>query len=75
MRCVRLNDRSARHWAAGVTAYFDASGQGFAPAGADRPITTREALKAHDPALFRLVDATMAYRERVDWRFQPVPKP
>jgi hypothetical protein len=57
------------YWAAGVEAYFDAAGPGtVAPHGADRPITTRELLKAHDPDLFALVDETMAFREKVDWR-------
>src|SRR5262249_44596342 len=37
-------DRVA-YWAAGVEAYFDAAGGGPPPHGADRPITTREALK------------------------------
>ena len=59
----------SEYWAAGVEAYFDATGAGTAPAGADRPITTREALKAYDPELFHLVDETMAYREHVDWRY------
>jgi hypothetical protein len=59
------------YWAAGVTAYFDGSGGGQAPLGAPRPITTRETLKAFDPGLYRLVDETMAYGERVDWRFRP----
>jgi hypothetical protein len=57
------------YWAAGVEAYFDAAGSGLPPHGADRPITTREMLKAYDPELWTLVDETMAYRERVDWRF------
>jgi hypothetical protein len=56
------------YWAAGVEAYFDAAGDGYAPHGADRPITTREALRNYDPELYALVDETMAYRERVDWR-------
>lgn len=56
------------YWVAGVEAYFDAAGTGTPPNGADRPITTREALKAYDPELFALVDETMAYREKVDWR-------
>ena len=51
-----------------MEAYFDAAGSGVAPNGADRPITTREALKAYDPDLYALVDETMAYKERVDWR-------
>jgi hypothetical protein len=57
------------YWAAGVTAYFDAMGAGFPPGGADRPITTREALKSYDPELYGLVDDTMAYRGHQDWRF------
>jgi hypothetical protein len=57
------------YWAAGVEAYFDAAGAGTPPVGADRPITTREALKAYDPELYALVDETMAYREHVDWRY------
>jgi hypothetical protein len=56
------------YWSAGVEAYFDAAGRGAAPNGADRPIATRDALKAYDPDLFALVDETMAFRERVDWR-------
>jgi alpha-glucosidase len=57
------------YWVAGVEAYFDAAGTGaVAPNGADRPITTREALKAYDPDLYALVDETMAYKEHVDWR-------
>lgn len=58
------------YWAAGVEAYFDAAGAGFPPQGADRPITTREALKVYDPGLFELVDQTMAYWEHVDWRYK-----
>jgi hypothetical protein len=56
------------YWAAGVEAYFDAAGAGLPPNNADRPITTREALKTYDPALYALVDETMAYKEHVDWR-------
>lgn len=59
------------YWAAGLAAYFDGSGDGQAPLGAARPITTREALKAYDPGLYRIVDRTMAYDEHVDWRFRP----
>ncbi len=58
----------AEYWAAGVEAYFDAAGEGLPPLNADRPITTREALKGYDPALYGLVDETMAYKEHVDWR-------
>jgi hypothetical protein len=56
------------YWAAGVEAYFDAAGAGEPAHNADRPITTREALKTYDPELYALVDETMAYREHVDWR-------
>jgi hypothetical protein len=59
------------YWAAGVEAYFDAAGDGQAPNLADRPVTTREALKAYDPDLYALVDETMAYKGHVDWRFRP----
>ena len=45
-----------------MEAYFDAAGAGLPPNGADRPITTREALKAYDPDLYALVDETMAYQ-------------
>jgi hypothetical protein len=58
------------YWAAGVEAYFDAAGEEQAPNLADRPITTRELLKVYDPALYALVDETMAYKEHVDWRVQ-----
>ncbi len=57
------------YWSAGVEAYFDASGSSDAPNDADRPITTRENLKAYDPDLFELVDQTMAYQGHVDWRY------
>jgi dipeptidyl aminopeptidase/acylaminoacyl peptidase len=56
------------YWSAGVEAYFDAAGATQSPNLADRPITTRELLKAYDPELFALVDETMAFKERVDWR-------
>jgi hypothetical protein len=56
------------YWAAGVGAYFDAAGTGQPPHDADRPVTTREALKAYDPGLYALVDETMAYKGHVDWR-------
>jgi hypothetical protein len=58
----------AEYWAAGVEAYFDAAGEGFCPNDADRPVTTREALRGYDPALYALVDETMAYRGHADWR-------
>jgi hypothetical protein len=59
------------YFAAGVAAYFDAAGPGYPPQNADRPITTREALKAYDPELYPIVDETMAYREHQDWRYKP----
>jgi dipeptidyl aminopeptidase/acylaminoacyl peptidase len=58
------------YWAAGVEAYFDAAGDGQPPDLSERPITTREALKAYDPGLYALVDETMAYRQHVDWRYR-----
>jgi hypothetical protein len=61
------------YWAAGVEAYFDAAGDGQPPNLADRPVTTREGLRAYDPDLFALVDETMAYKGHVDWRFRRPP--
>jgi hypothetical protein len=60
------------YWANGVLAYFDAAGQDGAPLDASRPIATREALTQYDPELYRLVDETMAYQGRVDWRYRPI---
>jgi hypothetical protein len=65
-----VNDR-VEYWAEGVLAYFDAVGRGAPPNDADHPITTREALAEYDPDLFALVDETMAYKGKVDWRYQP----
>jgi hypothetical protein len=70
-----VHDR-IEYWAEGVLAYFDAVGVGAPPnlpAGgrrAEHPITTREAFKEYDPELFALVDETMAYHGKVDWRYQ-----
>ena len=61
----------AHYWSAGVLAYFDALGQDGAPLDASHPIRTRERLNDYDPALFALVEETMAYKGKVDWRFQP----
>ena len=66
---VAARDR-VEYWASGVEAYFDAAGSSHAPNDADRPINTREALKAYDPDLYALVDETMAYKEHVDWRYR-----
>jgi hypothetical protein len=63
-----IHDR-VEYWAEGVLAYFDAAGNGMTPTDADHPITTREALKQYDPDLFALVDETMAYQGKVDWRY------
>lgn len=65
-----VHDRFA-YWTAGVLAYFDATGQDAAPNDAAHPIRTREALQAYDADLFALVNETMAYEDRVDWRFSP----
>jgi len=65
-----VNDR-VEYWAEGVLAYFDATGRGAPPNDADHPITTREALAEYDPDLFAIVDETMAYKGKVDWRYQP----
>jgi alpha-glucosidase len=58
------------YWTAGVLAYFDAVGQGIPPDDAAEAIATRETLKRYDPDLFSLVDETMAYHGKVDWRYQ-----
>jgi hypothetical protein len=63
-------DRVA-YWAAGMEAYFDAGGDGTTPTDAERPITTRGALRTYDPDLYALVDETMAYKGHVDWRYTP----
>jgi len=62
----------AAYWTAGVLAYFDAAGQDASPQDAPHPIRTRELLRAYDPDLFGLVNETMAYEGRVDWRFRPM---
>ena len=40
------------------------------PQDAAHPIRTREALQTYDPDLYALVNETMAYDGRVDWRFR-----
>jgi alpha-glucosidase len=62
-----LSDRG-EYWVRGVLAYFDAAGQHQAPLDTSHPIATREALQAYDPGLFTLVEETMAYKGKVDWR-------
>ena len=68
-----VHDR-VEYWTEGVLAYFDAVGLGAPPNDADHPITSRKALKKYDPALFALVEETMAYKGRVDWRYPNLPK-
>ncbi|MBX9582303.1 MAG: prolyl oligopeptidase family serine peptidase, partial [Gemmataceae bacterium] len=58
----------AEYWAAGAEAYFDVGGAGPAPDRADRPVATREALGRYDPDLFHLVEETMGYKGKADWR-------
>jgi hypothetical protein len=58
------------YWAEGVLAYFDAVGAVVPPNDASYPIATRETLKEYDPDLFALVEETMAYKGKVDWRYQ-----
>lgn len=57
------------YWTYGVLAYFDAVGPDVPPNDADFPITTRETLRDYDAGLFRLVEETMAYKGKVDWRY------
>jgi hypothetical protein len=58
----------ASYWTSGVLAYFDAAGQNGTPMDSVRAIETREQLAAYDPGLYALVNQTMAYDHRVDWR-------
>ena len=57
------------YWTMGVLAYFDATGGIAPPNDADHSIATREMLKEYDPGLFALVEETMAYKGKVDWRY------
>jgi hypothetical protein len=63
-----VHDR-VEYWAEGVVAYFDAAGAVVPPNDADHPIATRETLRQYDPGLFALVEETMAYKGKVDWRY------
>jgi hypothetical protein len=58
------------YWAEGVLAYFDAAGAIVPPNDADYPISTRESLEQYDPGLFDLVEETMGYKGKVDWRYR-----
>jgi hypothetical protein len=62
-----MNDR-AEYWVRGVLAYFDAAGHHQAPLDTSHPIATRDALQLYDPGLFGLVEETMAYKGKPDWR-------
>jgi hypothetical protein len=64
-----MND-PAEYWVRGVLAYFDAAGQHQAPLDTSHPIATREALQVYDPGLFGLVEETMAYKGKTDWRLR-----
>jgi hypothetical protein len=57
------------YWTAGVLAYFNATGQDDAPNDFRSTVNTRERLKEYDPDLFALVNETMAYETKVDWRY------
>lgn len=59
------------YWTEGVLLTSTQSARGVPPNNAATSITTREALKDYDPDLFALVDETMAYHGKVDWRYQP----
>jgi hypothetical protein len=63
-----IQDR-VEYWAQGVLAYFNAVGTGMTPTDAEHPIATREALREYDPDLFALVEETMGYKGKVDWRY------
>lgn len=65
-----IHDKFA-FWNAGVLAYFDAAGQDAAPNDFVSPVNTREKLKQYDPDFFALVNETMAYEKKSDWRYQP----
>lgn len=67
-----MND-DAEYWVRGVLAYFDAAGQHQAPLDTSHPIATREALRLYDPGLFDLVEETMAYKGKTDWRLSRRP--
>jgi hypothetical protein len=55
------------YWALGLAAYFDAAS--VTPEGAKHALRTREELREYDVGLFTLVDDTMAYRDKADWRY------
>jgi hypothetical protein len=63
-----VRDR-VEYFSVGVLAYFDATGQQFAPNDAPHQIATRELLKDYDPDLYALVNETFAYDGHPDWRY------
>jgi hypothetical protein len=64
-----VHDR-VEYWTRGVLAYFDAAGQHAPPLDTGYPVATREELRTYDPGLFALVEETMAYKGKVDWRLR-----
>ncbi len=64
-----MNDR-VEYWTRGVLAYFDAAGQHAPPLDTGLAVATRDALQMYDPGLFALVEETMYYRGKVDWRLR-----
>jgi hypothetical protein len=65
-----VNDH-VQYWIEGVLSYFNALGQDDAPNDTAHQIATRELLTEYDPDLFALVNETMAYETKVDWRYVP----
>ena len=63
-----VRDR-VEYFAVGALAYFDSTGQQFAPNDATHQIATREMLKEYDPDLYALVNETFAYDGHPDWRY------
>ncbi len=59
------------YWSGGVLAYFDAAGSDRTPKDGQSAVHNRERLAEYDPGLFALVQETMAYQNKVDWRYQP----
>jgi dipeptidyl aminopeptidase/acylaminoacyl peptidase len=68
-RTPAVHDKAA-YWSQGVLLYFNATGQSPSPTDAAYPIRAREDLKSYDGGLFDLVEETMAFKGRVDWRLE-----
>lgn len=58
----------AEYWVTGVLAWFDALGGEAPPAGAAHAVATRKALRAYAPDLHALLEETLAWRGKPDWR-------